>query len=166
MKDLLYYLKLITPALLVIFILGGKPAKVKGQEPEKKEKKTYTIKVVKDKEGKKVVLDTTFTWVDDEGLEHTLLDFDLDDCEDNDIIMKVKETDDGHAYVYCFSTSDEKGGVKTKALAKTICSEKDGVWTISTDEDGDMKLIVKKKKGANSEADIYIIKSGSKAGKK
>lgn len=81
MKTLMYYLRMIIPTLLVIFILGGKPAKVKGQEPGNNEKKTCVIKVVKEK-------------------------------------------------------------------------------------DGDMKLIVKKKKDGDSEADIYIIKSGSTAGKK
>jgi len=40
MKTLMYYLRMIIPTLLVIFILGGKPAKVKGQEPVNNEKKT------------------------------------------------------------------------------------------------------------------------------
>lgn len=166
MKIFFQYLKFITSAFLVIFILGSKPAKVKGQESEKKEKQTCTIKVVKDKEGKKVVLDTTFTWVDDKGLEHTLLDLDLDDCEDNAIIMKVKETDDGLAYVYCFSENDGKGIANTKALAKITCTDKDRVWTITYDEDGDMKLVVKKKKDGKSEDDIYLIESGSRTGDK
>ncbi len=114
MKNLMYYLKLVTPALLVIFILGGKPAKVKGQEPEKKEKKTYAIKVIKDENGEKVVYDTSFTWDDKEGMEHILADLDLEDCG----------------------------------------------------EDGDMKLIVKKDKECESEADVYIIKSASSKDKK
>jgi len=67
--------------LLVIFILGARPAKVGAQETEKKEKKTYAIKIVKDKDGKKVVLDTTFTWTDKKGIEQKLLDLDLEECE-------------------------------------------------------------------------------------
>jgi len=70
MNKIAYYLKLFLPVALAIFILGAKPSKARGQEPEKKEKTTYAIKAVKDKDGKKVVIDTTFTWVDDEGLEH------------------------------------------------------------------------------------------------
>lgn len=171
MRHIVHYAKLIAPALLVIFILGSKPAKVKGQEPAKKEKKTYAIKVVKEEDGNKIVLDTTFTWMDEEGLAHTLLDLNLEDLDLEDlggegIMMKVKETDDGHAYVYCFSSTDEDGKSKARGIAKTICMEKDGVWTISSDEDGDMKLIVKSKKDGESEADIYIVKSGSRNKKK
>lgn len=142
MKQLIHFFRTTSPALLFIFILGGKPAPVKGQEAEEKEKTTYTIKVIKDKDGSKVVLDTTFTWVSGEELEDALLDLNLEECNDDGILMKVQKSDNSLAYVYCISEKEGKGVAKARAISKTICSEKEGVWTITSDDEGDMRLVV------------------------
>jgi hypothetical protein len=115
---------------VLIFILGARPAKVRGQEAEKKETKTVCLKIVTGSDGKKIEIDTSF--------------------------------DDGFAYVYCISKAGEDGKTVTVRKAKTVCAEDDGDWTVTTEEDGEVRVIVKSKKDSEPLGDFYIIKTCEK----
>lgn len=162
MKQLIHYLKLIAPALLVIFILGGKPAKVGAQETEKEKKHAICLKVVTEEDGKKVVIDTSFAFEGIENLDDMIYAYDVAECGDGKVILTIKKGKNGQSYIYCYSSDMEKDLSKAivKAGVKTVYM-KDGVYAISTDEDGEVRLILKSKGEGDADSDIYIIKTTS-----
>jgi len=131
----MYYLRLSLPVILVIFILGAKPRKAKGQDPDKVKTKTEKthIAVIECDDGDIVKIDT--------------------------IIISSADEDFDHAYII---TSDN--GKKERVRVKLLSSENDS-WAIITedDEDGDevTTISIRKKDGKDGEK-RYILKKKSK----
>ena len=167
MKRVMYYLRLSLPVILVIFILGAKPAKVKGQDTEKvkvkKEKTSYIV--ISDGEDGAVKTDKFIICTDGEDFDFDYdydFEFDTSMVSKNCATVKVKMDSKGHAYVITSEDGEEK-----KVRLKLMSSDDDS-WTILTedDEDGDevTTISIKRKGGKDGEDEesTWVVKKKSK----
>jgi hypothetical protein len=161
MKKLMYFLRLFTPAILIIFILGGKPARVKAQENEDKEIHAICLKVVSDKDGKKVVIDTSFTYTEIDSLKDCIVAFNSVDCKDGQLCVKVKKEKDGRAYLYCYSTGEKHGKSMTAVKTRTVKLDNQ-TCEVTSDADGEVKVILKCCGKNDPDSRTYIIKTETK----
>jgi len=157
MKRIIYYLRLILPVILVIFILSAKPSKVKGQDSAKVKTKTEKthIAVIKCEDGDIVKIDTVIISSDDEDFD---FDFDTTIVSKNCNIIKLKTDAKGHAYIITTDGDDQEKRVK-------IMKAGEGSWTILTedDDDDDEEIIISIRKKDGKDGETYIMKKKSKA---
>ncbi len=165
MKRVIYYLRLALPVILVIFILGAKPSKAKGQDTEKvkvkKEKTSYIV--VSDGEDGAVKTDKFVICTGDDDDFDLVYDYDFEFdtsiVSKNCAAIKLKMDSKGHAYVITSEDGEEK-----KVRLKLMSSD-DDTWTIITEDDEDGEevttITIRKKEGKDGE-ERYILKKKSK----
>ncbi|MBC8435984.1 MAG: hypothetical protein H8D88_00310 [Bacteroidetes bacterium] len=125
MKRVMYYLRLALPVILVIFILGAKPRKAKGQDPDKVKTKTEKthIAVIECDDGDIVKIDTIIISSADEDFDFVYdydFEFDTSMVSKNCAAIKLKMDSKGHAYII----STDEGGEKHKRV-KLMTSDND-----------------------------------------
>lgn len=117
-------MKALSVLLIAIFSLAFVPAQLQAQEKEKEVK----IKIVKEKDGERVVIDTTYTITVDEslvdleelseilkaeGLDEFDMDFDFTGDENMKVkVIKMDEDDMGEKVVIVRHTDDESGDLE------------------------------------------------------